>query len=104
MAKEDEPKGPCPANDYGSPSGEPLDPSIRRISASPRGDSAGRVAHGIAKLHDFLVTAKRRVGGLRRPRRRMHIIWRRVPRRTIDCSARVYSAFRNANACYDQSK
>jgi broad specificity phosphatase PhoE len=32
MAKEDEPKGHCPANDNGSPSGEPLDPRIRRIA------------------------------------------------------------------------
>jgi hypothetical protein len=47
MAKEDEPKGPCPANDYGSPSGEPLDPRILRISASPRGDSAGRSLTGL---------------------------------------------------------
>jgi hypothetical protein len=28
---EDE-KGPCPANDNGLPSGEPIDPRIRRIA------------------------------------------------------------------------
>jgi hypothetical protein len=32
MAKEEERKGPCPANDNGSRSGEPLDPRIRRIA------------------------------------------------------------------------
>jgi hypothetical protein len=32
MAKEEERKGPWPANDNGSPSGEPLDPRIRRIA------------------------------------------------------------------------
>ena len=32
MAKEEEPKGRCPANDNGSHSGEPLDPRIRRIA------------------------------------------------------------------------
>jgi hypothetical protein len=32
MAKEGERKGPCPANDNGSYSGEPLDPRIRRIA------------------------------------------------------------------------
>ncbi|SIO62857.1 hypothetical protein SAMN05443247_09463 [Bradyrhizobium erythrophlei] len=32
MAKEEERKGPWPANDKGSPSGEPLDPRIRRIA------------------------------------------------------------------------
>ena len=32
MATEDEPKGPCPANDNGSHGGEPLDPRIRRIA------------------------------------------------------------------------
>jgi hypothetical protein len=31
MAKEEEPKGRCPANDNGSHS-EPLDPRIRRIA------------------------------------------------------------------------
>ncbi|UPJ52776.1 hypothetical protein IVB30_16485 [Bradyrhizobium sp. 200] len=32
MAKEEERKGPCPANDNGSHSGEPLDPRILRIA------------------------------------------------------------------------
>jgi hypothetical protein len=32
MAEEEERKGPCPANDNGSPSGELLDPRIRRIA------------------------------------------------------------------------
>jgi hypothetical protein len=32
MAKEEERKGPWPANDNGSLSGEPLDPRIRRIA------------------------------------------------------------------------
>jgi hypothetical protein len=32
MAKEEDRKGPWPANDNGSPSGEPLDPRIRRIA------------------------------------------------------------------------
>jgi len=36
MAKEEEPKGRCPANDNGSHSGEPLDPCIRRINERPR--------------------------------------------------------------------
>jgi len=32
MAAEEERMGPCPANDNGSLSGEPLDPRIRRIA------------------------------------------------------------------------
>ena len=32
MAEEEERQGPCPANDNGSSSGEPLDPRIRRIA------------------------------------------------------------------------
>ena len=32
MAKEEESKGRCAANDNGSHSGEPLDPRIRRIA------------------------------------------------------------------------
>ena len=32
MVKEEERKGPCPANDNGSHSGEPLDPRILRIA------------------------------------------------------------------------
>ena len=32
MAEEEERQGPCPANDNGLPSGEPLDPRIRRIA------------------------------------------------------------------------
>ena len=32
MAEEEEVKGACPANDNGSPSGEPVDPRIRRIA------------------------------------------------------------------------
>jgi hypothetical protein len=32
MAKEEERQRPCPANDNGSHSGEPLDPRIRRIA------------------------------------------------------------------------
>jgi hypothetical protein len=49
MAKEEEQKGLCPANDNGSPSGEPLDPRIRRIAeaigrqlARAQGKSPGR--------------------------------------------------------------
>jgi hypothetical protein len=32
MAKEEERKGPCPANDNGLPSGKLIDPRIRRIA------------------------------------------------------------------------
>ncbi len=32
MAEEEVRQGPCPANDNGSLSGEPLDPRIRRIA------------------------------------------------------------------------
>jgi hypothetical protein len=38
MAEEEEVKGACSANDNGSPSGEPVDPRIRRI-AEAIGDS-----------------------------------------------------------------
>ena len=39
MAKEDKRKGPCPANDNGSPDGEPLDPRILRTAcATPKED------------------------------------------------------------------
>jgi hypothetical protein len=32
MAEGQEQKGPCPANDNGLPSGEPIDPRIQRIA------------------------------------------------------------------------
>jgi hypothetical protein len=38
MAEEEERQRPCPANDNGSSSGEPLDPRIGRI-AKPSADS-----------------------------------------------------------------
>ena len=40
MAEEEQRKGPYPANDNGSLSGEPLDPRIRRIAEAIGGQLA----------------------------------------------------------------
>jgi hypothetical protein len=60
MAKEDEHKGPCPANDNGSHSGEPLDPRIRRIAEAIH---PGRTSSQLRPCLGFRYTQYRAIVG-----------------------------------------